>query len=59
VTKAKSNVVNNNRDTPNAPPQQGSIDYLAAETFSFQAEDSFSDVETFLRNLAALGACEF
>ncbi|KAJ7467235.1 hypothetical protein B0H11DRAFT_1732838 [Mycena galericulata] len=52
MNQAKSNVVNNNKASPGDPPQAGSV--VSIVDFS-TSEGEIYDVETFLRNFAALG----
>jgi hypothetical protein len=55
IAPAKSNVVNNNKAGPGDPPQAGStVDIVDFHT----SEGEIYDVETFLRNFAALGQCQ-
>jgi hypothetical protein len=53
---AKSNVVNNNKPFPGDPPQSGSV--VSIINFS-TSEGEIYDIETFLRNFAALGQCQY
>ena len=58
---AKSNVVNNNRITPDNPPMKDTLDQIA-NSLNFFVEDNRTriwEVEAFIRNFAALGSCTF
>ncbi|KAJ7643625.1 hypothetical protein FB45DRAFT_737413 [Roridomyces roridus] len=53
MNKAKSNVVNDNKLDPDDPPQSGStVEFIDFDT----SAGEIYDVETFLRNFAALGS---
>lgn len=54
VTTAKSNVVNQNRGSPQNPPQSQSTSRLT----SFAMASQITKVEIFVRNFAALGQCK-
>lgn len=60
LAAAKSNVVNSNSATPDNPPQLGSIRYLEDLTAGEPTlESQVADMETFIRNQAALGDCAY
>jgi len=54
MVTAKSNVVNQNRDQANNPPQKESIEIIG----DFDGdENQIYNVEWFLQNLGGLGSC--
>ncbi|EIW75803.1 hypothetical protein CONPUDRAFT_169072 [Coniophora puteana RWD-64-598 SS2] len=54
MNQAKSNVVNNNCYTPGNPPQRSTMEYIV-DGGGVVISDDLVQLETFLRNLAALG----
>ena len=58
---AKSNVVNNNRNTAANPPQKEELDYIAQSAYFFYQSDRDKVwmMESFIRSFAALGDCAF
>lgn len=57
---AKSNVVNGNSNSASSPPQLATMQYIRInQAGDTNLESDLAELETFIRNQAALGECQF